>query len=152
MGTVTIIERALDQAAEDWMVPHLERCYWLWQHLSQQCYEGALSTPFIQIALPARASTGNGHAWADIGPGDQYGTRLALRLHPELLRGRDPDWFRPADSDVIHEQCHGWQHEILGWDWDPDLNWHGRIFRSKLAEVERAYSLDLTVTRRSTWR
>jgi hypothetical protein len=149
---MSIIERALNQATERWMLGHLERAFWLWDHANRAWFDGSLSTPFIEIALPQRATNRAGHAYADIGPDDEHGVRLAVRLHPELLRSRDPDWHRPADRDVLHEQVHGWQVEALGWPWEPDLDWHGRTFRSKLAEVERAYALDLTVTRRSTWR
>jgi hypothetical protein len=108
--------------------------------------------PFIEIATPRPADTRAGHAFADIGPGDDYGARLAVRIHPELLRGQDPDWSRALDSHLLHEETHAWQVEVPGWPWDPDNDWHGRTFQSKLAEVERAYSLDLTVMRRGTWR
>jgi hypothetical protein len=151
-STQAIVERALDHAAQGWMVAHVERAYWLWGHANRACFGCALSTPFIEIATPRPTDNRAGHAFADIGPGEDYGVRLAVRIHPELLRGTDPDYARTLDSYLLHEQVHGWQLDALGWDWDPDNDWHGRTFQSKLAEVERAYSLDLTVTRRSTWR
>jgi hypothetical protein len=149
---VSVMDRALDRAAEPWMHRHLERCYWLWEHGNQTWFDGLLSVPFIELAVPREADSRPGHAFADIGPGDEHGTRLVVRIHPELLRGQDPDWSRAVDSYLLHEAVHADQVEVLGWPWDPDNDWHGRAFQSKLAEVERAHALDLTVTRRSTWR
>jgi hypothetical protein len=150
---MTIIERALGLAAERWMLRHLDRAYWLWDRVNERSFSGMLSTPFIEIDLPSRGiERPDLHAWADIGAGDQHGVRLRVRLHRELLRGTDPDYARTLDSYLLHEMVHAWQVEALGWDWDLDNDWHGRTFRSKLAEVERAYDLDLEVTRRITWR
>jgi hypothetical protein len=139
---------ALDQATEDWMVPHLSRCYRLWQHANREWFGGQLSTPLIRIELPHRGL--ERQTFADIGPTDQAGASLEVRIHPELVRGRDPDWHRPADRDLLHEMCHAHQLEALGWPWDPDLDWHGRTFVRKLVEVELAYALDLTIARRIT--
>lgn len=150
--TQAIVERALDQAAEGWMVGHVDRGYWLWNHANHAWFGGQLSTPFIEIAMPRPSDNRAGHAFADISPGDGHGVSLLVRVHPLLLRGQDPDWSRAVDSYLLHEMVHGWQVEALGWDWDPDNDWHGRTFQSKLAEVERGYALDLTVTRRNTWR
>jgi len=149
---VSIIDLALDQAAERWMLGHLERAYWLWDRINQWSFAGLLSTPFIEIATPRPADNRAGHAFADIGPGDDYGGRLLVRVHPLLLRGRDPDWSRAVDTYLLHEGVHAHQVEVLGWPWDPDLDWHGRTFRSTLNQVERDYDLDLAVTRRNTWR
>jgi hypothetical protein len=149
---VSIIDLALDQAAEPWMLGHLERAYWLWDRVNVRSFAGQLSTPLIEIAMPHKTTTRAGHAFADIGPGDDYGVRLAVRIHPELLRGQDPDWSRAVDNHLLHEATHAHQVEDLGWPWDPDLDWHGRTFRSKLNQVEQDYDLDLAVTRRNTWR
>jgi hypothetical protein len=149
--TQAIVERALDQAAEGWMVGHLERAYWLWDRINERSFAGLRSIPLIEIATPRPADNRAGHAFADIGPAD-HGVRLVLRVHPELLRGHDPDWSRAVDGYLLHEATHAWQVEALGWPWDPDLDWHGRIFRSKLNQVEQDYDLDLAVTRRNTRR
>src|SRR5512133_3474379 len=126
---MTIIERALDEAAEGWMLGHLERAYWLWDHANRAWFDGTLSTPFIEIARPRQADARPGDAFADIGPGDDHGVRLAVRIHPELLRRTDPDYGRILDSYLLHEQVHAWQVEDLRWPWDPDNDWHGRTFR-----------------------
>jgi hypothetical protein len=141
--SVTVIERALDQAAEPWMRGHIDRAYWLWQRVNERCFAGQLSTPFIEIALPRlRLARPDRHAWADIGPGNEHGTRLEVRLNPELLRGSDPNYSRVLDDYLLHEQVHAWQVETLGWPWQADLDWHGRTFRAKQAEVDYAWSLD----------
>jgi hypothetical protein len=134
------------------MVGHLERAYWLWDRVNDRSFAGQLSTPWIEIAVPRPADNRAGHAFADIGHGDDHGVSLLVRVHPLLLRGHDPDWSRAVDSYLLHEATHGWQVEALGWDWDPDNDWHGRTFQTKLAEVQRDYDLDLAVTRRNTWR
>jgi hypothetical protein len=149
---MSIIDLALDQAAEGWMMPHLRRLYWLWDRVNDRSFAGQLSVPFIELAMPREADNRPGHAWADITAGHDYGVSLLVRIHPELARGHDADWQRPVDSHLLHEATHGWQVEVLGWPWDPDNDWHGRTFRSKLNQVERDYDLDLAVTRRNTWR
>jgi hypothetical protein len=116
-------------------------------YANQQCYAGRLSTPLIQIALPRLADNRAGHAWADVGPTDQHGARLEVRIHPELLRWTFPNHHRPADPNVLHEQAHAWQVEILGWDWDPANDWHGPAFRLRLAEVDREVGLYLPLLR-----
>jgi hypothetical protein len=150
--TQAIVERALDQAAEPWMHGHIERAFWLWAYSNEAWFDGTLSIPFIEIARPRQADNRPGDAFADLGPGGDHGVRLAVRIHPELLRGWHADASRALDGYLLHEQVHAWQVEALGWPWDPDNDWHGRTFQSKLAEVERAYSLDLTISRRGTWR
>jgi hypothetical protein len=92
VGTVTIFERALDHAAERWMVGHLERAYWLWDRVNDRSFAGQLSTPWIEIAVPRPADNRAGHAFADIGHGDDHGVSLLVRVHPLLLHGHDPDW------------------------------------------------------------
>jgi hypothetical protein len=134
---------ALDQA-DPWMHPHLERLYWLWDCANSRWFDGQLSTPLIEVALPSANSRGS-HAWADIGPTTEHGATLAVRIHPGMLRDRDPDWHRPADRDLLHEATHGWQVEVLGWDWDEGNDWHGATFLAQLAEVQRAYDLDRTM-------
>jgi hypothetical protein len=138
--TQAIVERALDQAAEGWMVGHIDRAYWLWDHLNWRCFDGRLSTPLIRLQLPHRGV--ERHAFADIGPTDEAGASLAVRIHPELVRGTSPRYSHTLDSYLLHEMVHAWQVEVLGWPWGPDLDWHGPGFRLKEAETTRAWSLD----------
>lgn len=137
---MSIIERALDQAAEGWMVGHIDRAYWLWDRLNWRCFDDLLSMPLIRIELPHRGV--ERHAYADIAPTDEAGARLVVRIHPELLRGTSPNYGRVLDSYLLHEQVHAWQVEVLGWPWEADLDWHGARFRAKQAEVTHAWSLD----------
>ena len=137
---MTIIDRALDEAAEPWMAPHLLRGYHVWSHLNWRCFDDQLSTPLIRIELPHRGV--ERHAYADIGPADDADASLAVRIHPELLRGTSPNYSRVIDSYLLHEMVHAWQVEVLGWPWETDLDWHGARFRVKEAEVTRAWSLD----------